>query len=88
MNSVGIGDINGDIEARMENADGDSGTSVLKSMGYIDKGARIGQNNGGSMDTGHSVLQSILITTVVVFFGVSCLYFLLSGIWAMFGVHL
>lgn len=88
MNSIGIGDVNGDIEARMENADGDSGTSVLQSMGYLDTGAKIGSTDGDSTDSGPSVLQSVIMIAVAVFFGVSCLYFLLSGILAIFGVQL
>lgn len=88
VNRVGMGDVNGDIEARMENADGDSGTSTLQSMGYIDSDAGTGRTDGDSTDSGHSVLKPIVITAVVAFFGLSCLYFLLSGILAMFGVQL
>ncbi|WP_224448628.1 hypothetical protein [Haloprofundus salilacus] len=86
MHSIGMEDVNGDIEARMERTDGDPGISALQSMGYIDNGDGIGQREGDSTDSGHSALQSILITTVVVFFVGSLLYFLITGILGMLGV--
>ncbi|WP_226481503.1 hypothetical protein [Natrinema amylolyticum] len=82
------GGVNGDTEARMENADGDSRTSALQSMGYIDNGTGMGRREGDSTDAGHSVLQSVLLITVAVFVGGSLLYFLITGILAMFGVTL
>lgn len=88
MHGVRTGDANGDIEARMENADRDSGASVLQSMGYLNDDAGIGRSDGGSTDSRLSVLKSALILVVVVFFGMSLLYFLVTGILAMVGVSL
>ncbi|MFC6769297.1 hypothetical protein [Natrinema soli] len=82
------GGVNGDMEARMENADGDSGTSALQSMGYIDNGTGMAQGEGDSTDSAHSVLQSVILITVAVFFGGSLLYFLITGILSLFGVTL
>ncbi|QRV14639.1 hypothetical protein JMJ58_17145 [Haloterrigena salifodinae] len=82
------GSLNGDIEARMENADGDSETSALQSMGYIDNGTGMSRREEDSTDSGHSVLQMVLLITVAVFFGGSLLYFLITGILAIFGVSL
>ncbi|WP_339106000.1 hypothetical protein [Haloterrigena salinisoli] len=82
------GSLNGDIEARMENADGDSGTSILQSMGYIDDGTGTDRREEDSADSGHSVLQMVLMITVSVLFGGSLLYFLITGILAIFGVSL
>ena len=82
------GGVNGDMEARMENADGDSGTSALESMGYIDNGAGMGRRKDDSTGSGHSVLQTVLLILVAVFFGGSLLYFLITGILSMFGVPL
>ncbi|NUB92603.1 hypothetical protein HT576_16470 [Haloterrigena sp. SYSU A121-1] len=82
------GSLNGDIEARMENADGDSETSALQSMGYIDNGTGTGRREEDSTDSGQSVLQTVLLITVAVFFGGSLLYFLITGVLAIFGVSL
>ncbi|NUC71482.1 hypothetical protein HTZ84_04005 [Haloterrigena sp. SYSU A558-1] len=82
------GSLNGDIEARMENADGDSETSALQSMGYIDNGTGMGRREEDSTDSGQSVLQTVLLITVAVFFGGSLLYFLITGVLAIFGVSL
>lgn len=81
-------DVNGDMEARMENADGDSGTSTLQSMGYIDNGTGMGRREDDSTDSRHSVLQMIVLILVAVFFGGSLLYFLITGMLGMFGVPL
>lgn len=82
------GGVNGDMEARMENADGDSETSALQSMGYIDNGTGMGRREKDSTDSGHTVLQMVLMIIVAVFVGGSLLYFLITGILAMFGVPL
>ncbi|ELZ17992.1 hypothetical protein C477_12327 [Haloterrigena salina JCM 13891] len=82
------GSLNGDIEARMENADGDSETSALQSMGYIDNGTGMGRREEDSTDSRQSVLQMVLLITVAVFFGGSLLYFLITGLLAIFGVSL
>ncbi|WP_137290578.1 hypothetical protein [Natronorubrum halophilum] len=82
------GSLNGDIGARMENADGDSGTSALQSMGYMNTGTGMGRKEEDSTDSGHSILRMVLLITVAVFFGGSLLYFLITGILALFGIPL
>ncbi|QLG26653.1 hypothetical protein HUG10_03450 [Halorarum halophilum] len=88
MNSGGIRDVNGDIEARMENTDGDSGVAALQSMGYIDGGAEMGQGDGDSTSSWHSTLNSVIVIAMAALLGGYLLYSLLSGILAMFGVQL
>ena len=88
VNGAGMGDTDGDTRAGMESTDGDPGTSTLQSMGYIDSGAGMARGDRDSTDSGASVLQSVIIVAVIVFFGVSFVYFLLMGILAMFGMQL
>ncbi|WP_435362173.1 hypothetical protein [Haloarchaeobius sp. DFWS5] len=82
--SVGNTDIDGDTEARMENADGDSGMSALQSMGYVDSDAGTERDATGS---GHSTLQTVVILAVVGFFGLSVLYLIISTLLLTFGIH-
>lgn len=82
------GGVTGDMESRMENADGNSGTSALQSMGDRNDETGMGQRGGESTGSTHSVLQMVFMIIVAVFFGGSLLYFLITGLLAMFGVPL
>lgn len=82
------GGVNGGLESRMENADGDSEASTLQSMGYRTDDGGMGRKEGNAADSGRSVLESVGLITVALFVGSSLLYFLLTGILAMFGVYL
>lgn len=66
----------------------DSGESVLQSMGYRDSEAGMNRTEGNSTGSWTSVLQKVIILTVVGFLGVCFVYFVLTGILAIFGVHL
>ncbi|EJN58409.1 hypothetical protein [Halogranum rubrum] len=88
MHGAGTGDVNGDIEARMENVDGDSGASVLQSMGYLDSDTGTNRSDGESTSSEFSTLKTTLILVLSVFFAGSLLYFLVTGILSVFGVSL
>lgn len=88
MHGVGTGYANRDSEARMENADSDSGASVLQSMGYRNDDTGFGRSDVDSTDSKLSALKSVILLVGAVFFGSSFLYFLVAGILEMFGVSL
>ncbi|ADB63151.1 hypothetical protein Htur_4337 (plasmid) [Haloterrigena turkmenica DSM 5511] len=66
----------------------DSAESVLQSMGYRDSGVGMERRDENSTDSWTSDLRTVMILAVVGFFGVCFVYFLLTGILAMFGVYL
>lgn len=66
----------------------DSAEAVLQSMGYRDSEAEMDRTDGNSTGSWTSVLQSVVILVMVGFLGISFVYFLITGVLAIFGVHL
>lgn len=66
----------------------DSGESVLQSMGYRDSEAGMNRTDGNSTGSRTSILQTVVTLAIVGFLGIGFAYFLLTGILAIFGVHL
>lgn len=87
MSGDGSGGTNGQYGIGMESSDDDSPSAALKSMGYVDKGAKMGGVEGAATSSELSILQKILLVLVAVF-GVYVVYSVITGILALFGVQL
>lgn len=81
-----VGGSGGSIEARME--DGDSGTSTLQSLGYVENGPETSREGGKSPDSWISTFKTAVMALVAVFLGLSLLYLFITSILFMFGVTL
>lgn len=76
---------NGNIEARMEEGDETSEVSTLKSMGYIDDGTEISQEESTTSDV-ISTLQTVVILAIVAFFLFGVLYLVGETVFSMLGI--
>ncbi|WP_435316968.1 hypothetical protein [Haloarchaeobius sp. TZWSO28] len=91
MDRFELGALIGDYVPGMERPNGeivDSESSVLESMGYVDAEAGTDRTGSDSTDSRTETLKTVLITVMVLSFGLGLLYFLLTGILAILGVQL
>ncbi|WP_435362812.1 hypothetical protein [Haloarchaeobius sp. DYHT-AS-18] len=88
---VSPGVLNGGNVAGRDHLDGEptnSESSVLQSLGYTNDHAGMDRAGGDAANSRIETLKMVILNTVLLFVGLNLLYFLLSGILAMFGVRL